>query len=419
MSAILRSGVTFAAMDVRTAASNRDLLLERRLHVIVPDLMRRHGFEAWVIDAREYNEDPVAATMLPATWLETARRRTILVFRDHGDQRGAISRYPVGPFPSVWDPDQQPDQWAALTDYLSGVAGTIGVNTSGVFGLADGLSSTEHLALVHAISEHHVESAEKLAIGWLETRLDGEAKSMAEACREAHGFLRAALSEEVIRPGSTSTEDVAWWLAQTVHDSGHGIWFHPGVTVQRRGGDTVSPADGINDRVIERGDLVHIDFGIVRNGYHTDQQQHCYVLAEGESAPPGSLVSGLAQGNRLQEILMAEMSPGLSGNEVLRSTIDAARSEGIRPIVYTHPIGLHGHAAGSTIGLWDNQEAVDGAGDYPIGANTGWSIELAVEVDVPEWDGQTARIMLEEDAFLGADGVTFLDGRQEELWLIG
>jgi hypothetical protein len=181
----------------------------------------------------------------------------------------------------------------------------------------------------------------------------------------------------------------------------------------------MSPADGINDRVIERGDLVHIDFGIVRNGYHTDQQQHAYVLAEGESAPPGSLVSGLAQGNRLQEILMAEMSPGLTGNEVLRSTIDAARSEGIRPIVYTHPIGLHGHAAGSTIGLWDNQEAVVGAGDYPIGANTGWSIELALEVEVPEWDGQTARIMLEEDAFLGADGVTFLDGRQEELWLIG
>ena len=419
MSAILRSGVTFAAMDVRTAARDRDRLLKRRLDAIVPDLMRRHRFEAWVISAREYNEDPVAATMLPATWLETARRRTILVFRDHGAQRGAISRYPVGPFPSVWDPDEQPDQWAALADYLSGVAGTIGINTSGVFGLADGLSSTEHLALVQAISEHHVESAEKLAIGWLETRLDGEAKTMEEACRMAHGFLRTALSEEVIRPGSTSTEDVAWWLTQTVHDSGHGIWFHPGVTVQRRGGDTMSPADGINDRVIERGDLVHIDFGIVRNGYHTDQQQHAYVLAEGESAPPGSLVSGLAQGNRLQEILMAEMSPGLTGNEVLRSTIDAARSEGIRPIVYTHPIGLHGHAAGSTIGLWDNQEAVVGAGDYPIGANTGWSIELALEVEVPEWDGQTARIMLEEDAFLGADGITFLDGRQEELWLIG
>jgi len=405
-------------MDVRASAAERDRLLTRRLDEIVPALMERHGFEAWVISAREYNEDPVARTMLPATWQETARRRTILVFRGTGGERGAISRYPVGPFPSVWDPGEQPDQWAALTSYLSDVTGTIGVNTSTAFGLADGLSSTEHLALVLALAEHHVESAEDLAIGWLETRLDAEVPLMAEACHIAHGFLRRALSSEVIEPGLTSTEDVAWWLAQTAHDSGHRIWFHPGVTVQRRGDGEASPADGVRDRVIEPGDLVHIDFGIVRNGYHTDQQQHAYVLAGDETEPPGSFAIAMRQANRLQDILMGGMSPGASGNAVLRATIETAVTEGIRPIVYTHPIGLNGHAAGSTIGLWDNQESVEGAGDYPIGANTGWSIELAVEVDVAEWGGQPARIMLEEDAYLGPNGVTFLDGRQEHLWTI-
>jgi hypothetical protein len=196
------------------------------------------------------------------------------------------------------------------------------------------------------------------------------------------------------------------------------VWFHPGVTVQRRGDGTASPADGITDRTIEPGDLVHIDFGIVRNGYHTDQQQHAYVLADGEQQPPPSMVAGLKQGNRLQDILMENMAPGRSGNETLAATLEAARSEQIEPIVYTHPIGLHGHAAGSTIGLWDNQEVVAGAGDYPIGSNTGWSIELAVAFDVEEWDGQPARIMLEEDAFLTDDGISFLDDRQEELWLI-
>jgi hypothetical protein len=405
-------------MDVRASAAERDRLLTRRLDEIVPALMERHGFEAWVIAAREYNEDPVARTMLPATWLETARRRTILMFRDFGRERGAISRYPVGPFPSVWDPSEEPDQWAALAGFLSDVTGTIGVNTSPVFGLADGLSSTEHEALALALHERQMESAENLAIGWLETRLDAEIPLMAEACHIAHGFLRRALSSEVIQPGVTSTEDVAWWLAQTAIDSGHRIWFHPGVTVQRRGDGGASPADGVRDRVIEPGDLVHIDFGIVRDGYHTDQQQHAYILAAGESAPPGSFVTAIIQANRLQDILMSEMKPGVSGNEALRAAIDIARSEGIRPIVYTHPIGLNGHAAGSTIGLWDNQERVDGAGDYPIGVKTGWSIELAVEVDVAEWGGQPAKIMLEEDAYLSSNGVTFLDGRQEHLWTI-
>lgn len=405
-------------MDLRTAATERDRLLTRRLDRIVPALMKEHGFEAWVVDAREYNEDPVARTMLPSTWLGTARRRTILVFRDFGRERGAISRYPAGPFPPAWEPGEQPDQWAALAAYLEGVEGTIGLNYSGVFGLADGLTSSEHRAITLALGEHHVDSAEYLAVAWLETRLEEEIPMMAEACHIAHGFLRRALSNEAIEPGKTSTGDVAWWLAQTAHDSGHPIWFHPEVSVQRRGEEISSPADAARDRTIERGDLVHIDFGIVRNGYHTDQQQHAYVLARGEQGAPESFAAGLKQGNRLQEILMEEMVPGRSGNATLAATLDRARAEGIRPIVYTHPIGLHGHGAGTTIGLWDNQEAVEGAGDYPVGHNTGWSIELAVEMDVEEWDGQPAKIMLEEDAFLGRNGVTFLDGRQEELWLV-
>lgn len=405
-------------MDLRTAATERDRLLTRRLDTIVPALMREHGFEAWVLDAREYNEDPVVTSMLPSTWLGTARRRTILVFRDFGEQRGAISRYPVGSFPSVWDPEAEPDQWASLAAYLRHVEGEVGLDFSATFGLADGLTSTEHRAIVRALDEHRTTSAERLAVGWLETRLDEEVPLMAEACRVAHGLLRRALSNEVIEPGQTSTEDVAWWLAQTSHDTGHRVWFHPGVTVQRRGDDASTPADGIRDRVIERGDLVHIDFGIVRNGYHTDQQQHGYVLADTETAAPGSFVAGLGQGNRLQEILMGEMTPGRTGNEALAGTLQTARAEGISPIVYTHPIGLHGHAAGSTIGLWDNQEDVEGAGDYPIGLNTGWSIELAVSTTIDEWGDQPAKIMLEEDAFLGRNGVRFLDGRQESLWLI-
>lgn len=405
-------------MELRDAARAHDDLLERRLDRLVPELMERHGFEAWIIAAREYNEDPVARTMLPSTWLGTARRRTLLVFKDHGHVRGAIARYPVGPFPSAWEPSAQPDQWLALRDYLQDVTGTIGINTSSTFALADGITSSEHFALTRALDSHHLEPADALAIGWLETRLSEEVESMRQACSIAHRFLRQALSNEVIRPGVTSTEDVAWWLAQTSHEHGFTNWFHPGVSVQREGDGVRTPADGTEDRVIERGDLVHIDFGIVRGGYHTDQQQHGYVLEEGEESAPASFTAGLAQGNRLQDILMEEMRPGRSGNETLSETLERGREEGIRPVVYTHPIGLHGHAAGSTIGLWDNQEAVRGEGDYPLGLNTGWSIELAVEVDVDEWDGQQCRIMLEEDAFLDEAGTNFLDGRQEELWLI-
>jgi hypothetical protein len=127
---------------------------------------------------------------------------------------------------------------------------------------------------------------------------------------------------------------------------------------------------------------------------------------------------GLRQGNRVQDILMENMTVGRTGNEALAATIAQAEGEGLRPRIYTHPLGVHGHAAGATIGLWDHQEGVPGPGDYPINVNTGWSIELAAIVTIPEWDDQDLYIMLEEDAFLGEDGIAFLDGRQETLYLI-
>ena len=46
-----------------------DDLLEDRLRTLLPELMRREGFDMWVVISREYNEDPVIETLLPATWM--------------------------------------------------------------------------------------------------------------------------------------------------------------------------------------------------------------------------------------------------------------------------------------------------------------------------------------------------------------
>jgi len=56
-----------------------DEVLKDRFDNLLPSLMDRADIDMWVLISREYNEDPVLRTMLPATWLN-ARRRTILVF---------------------------------------------------------------------------------------------------------------------------------------------------------------------------------------------------------------------------------------------------------------------------------------------------------------------------------------------------
>jgi Xaa-Pro aminopeptidase len=338
--------------------------------------------------------------------------------------RHAVARYPVGDaFPSAWDPESEPDQWKCLATLLNDADPTrIGVDTSTTFALADGLSASERDAMLSALSDRlrdRVVSAEAAAIGWLETRLPEEMHALAEGCAIAHDFLHRALSSEVIIPGTTTTKDVEWWLRQVVHDAGFGSWFHPSCSVQRRGGTHREGFSGKPaDTVITHGDLVHIDFGIVRAGLCTDQQQHAYVLHPGETGPPAGLVAGLAAANRLQDLLMAQFATGRTGNEVLAATRAAAKADGIDGLIYTHPIGVHGHAAGPTIGLWDQQDAIPGDGDYPLYPNTAWSIELQARVRVEEWSDQVVQFMLEEDAWFDGDRCRFLDGRQTQLWVI-
>jgi len=171
-------------------------------------------------------------------------------------------------------------------------------------------------------------------------------------------------------------------------------------------------------KVIMPGDLLHCDVGFIYLGLATDHQQHAYVLKLGENDAPDGLKRALADGNRLQDILMGAMQVGKTGNQVLRAALEQAKREGLIPSIYSHPIGYHGHAAGPTIGLWDRQDGVPGQGDYELFDSTCYSIELNIQKLVPEWNSQVVRIALEEDAVLRDGQMSWLSGRQTAFHLI-
>ena len=414
-------------LPMRERAEVVNRWLDVRLDEVVPMLMRREGIDMWIISAREYNEDPVIRTMLPATW-QAARRRTILVFYDRGPEQGverlAIARYDIGEFfATAWDKAEQPDQWARVAEVIAERdPEQIAINRSETFALADGMTDTEFAQMQEALPEPYrdrIVSGENLAIGWLETRIDDEMQVYPQIVRMAHAIIADGLSEAVIQPGITTTEDVQWWYRDRIRELGFTAWFHPSVSIQRQGsGADGDFSSGEAADVVQFGDLLHVDFGITYLRLNTDTQQHAYVLRPGETEAPTGLVEGLRVGNRLQDLLTSEMAEGRSGNEILASTLAAAESEGIDATVYTHPIGYHGHGAGPTIGLWDQQGGVPGNGDYPLHAKTAHSIELNARVAIPEWGDQTIRIMLEEDAYFDGTTVRYLDGRQTELYVI-
>lgn len=399
--------------NLRSDADHHNRLLERRLDVLVPQLLDEEGIDCWILIGREYAEDPVLATMLPAEWL-SARRRTILVLTP--TDRFAIARYPVGDlFRSEWDPAVQPSQWARLREVLIDIdPATIGIATSQIQAHADGLTATQYEELVAALDPDlsgRVVSAGTLGIRWLETRLAEERTVLELATHQAHQILRRGLSLEAMTPDTTTTTDLEWWYRQAVHDEGMASWFHPSVSIQRRGGG--------GDSVIRPGDLIHVDFGIVYRDMCTDQQEHAYVLLnEDRGAAPAGLTAGLHNANRIQAVLMDEFRSARTGNEILAGALARSSELGLDATIYTHSIGLHGHGAGMTIGLWDQQGGVPGAGDHPLHPNTAYSIELMGVSPVPEWDNQPVRFMLEQDAWFDGAACHWLDGHQTELMVI-
>ena len=407
-------------------AETIDALLEDKIQNYLPAIMRKEGLDMWVIVSREYNEDPVIETMLPATWL-AARRRTILLIYDNGDslETLAVARYDVGrTFKKAWDKETQPDQWMRVAEIIKERnPDKIGVNQSNHYGLADGIVATDLEALKKSLGKQasKIVSAEKVAVGWLETRTDMEMTLYPQICKIAHEIIEEAFSTKVIQPGVTTTDDVVWWMRERIRELKLVTWFHPSVSVQRADPESFDHLRTFSKRpdesVILPGDLLHCDFGITYLRLNTDTQQHAYVLRTGETEAPAYLQNALKNGNRLQDIFTGNFKEGRTGNEVLKMSRSKAIEEGIKPSIYTHPIGYHGHAAGTTLGMWDSQGGVPGSGDYPLHLNTAYSIELNAATYIEEWDKEI-RIMLEEEAFFSKTGVQYIDGRQTNLHLI-
>lgn len=414
-------------LTLRERAIVENKILEERLDSLVPQLMRREGIDAWVLIAREYNEDPVLKTMLPATWLN-ARRRTVLMFIDHGDSRGverlAVARYAVGDlFPAAWDPELQPDQYQRIGQLLTEFnPSKIALNFSDTYALADGLTFSEQrdfTAVLPSALQSRIVSAENLAVGWLETRTSSEMTVYKDVMTIAHGIIAEGFTAAVVEPGETTIEDLTWWYRQRVNDLGLDTWFHTGIELIRSDASKAAIGDDPDmQEVFHKGDLIHIDFGISYLDLQTDTQQNAYILKDDETTAPDYLVRALHKGNELQDILTDNFQVGRTGNEILRRTREQAISADIGPIIYTHPIGLHGHAAGTTIGMWDKQDGVPGPGDYAMNANTAYSIELTALVDVPEWSSAPLSIKLEEDGFYDGSKFEYIQPRQTEYHII-
>ena len=413
-------------LDEKDRARVVNEILKDRFENLLPKLMDRTGIDMWILISREYNEDPVLKTMLPAEWLNARRRTIILFYRDKTKNtldKLAVARYNFGEnIISAWDKEVEPNQWKRLNQLIEERnPKTIGINYSKYFNIADGIDKTDYEEFIANISKENrdkIISAQKLATAWIETRTTREMEIFSDIVEITHNIINEAFSSKVINVATTTTTDVEWWMRQKVTDLGLETWFHPSVDIQRFTEENQDHLRSFSNRpdrkIIQKGDLLHCDFGITYLRLNSDCQQMAYVMKDDEKEVPIFLKRAFKKGNKLQDILTSNFIEGDSGNTILLNSLNQAVKSNLRPSIYTHPLGSYGHSSGPTIGMWDSQSGVKGNGDYPLYKNTVYAIELNITTYIKEWS-RDIRIMLEEAGYFGDEGFRYVNQRQIEI----
>jgi hypothetical protein len=422
----VEGAAAYAVLPPHERVEPENRILAERLEHLLPALMTDAGLDMWVVVNREYAEDPVYFTLVPQPSF-AARRTTMLVFSRASDgsvERLAVNRYPLGgPYTSAWSGGDLNAQWTALGALIaSRDPKRIGIDVSGTWAAADGLSHALHERLVAVLPPGYASrlvSAEQLVVRWVETRTPAEQAAYPHIDSITRGVISEAFSGRVITPGVTTTDQVAWYIRERFESLGLRPWFMPTVDRQRSGEPCMPGGAHCGEEGrIEAGDVLHTDVGFCYLKLCTDTQEMGYVLKADEEDVPQGLKRALADGNHWQDILTGSFKEGLTGNEILAATVKGCAAARLTCSTYSHPLGFFGHALGPTIGMWDNQGPTAETGDWPLHRDTAYAIEGNVSVLLPEWGGQRMQIMLEQDALFDGRSVHYIAGRQTAWHLI-
>ena len=404
----------------------RDEWLAKR-HRMLLGMMRRHDLDWWIVVNEEFHGDPLTPFVAPAH--PYAGNRDIFVFIDadeDGLRKIALTGYAEESVERVFESGsrtQSPEE--NLRDlYEADPPERIGLAIDGHRGMTRSLTRSSYRMLSEALGPEATRrfvSAEPLIEDYLDTRIPEELSHFETLVHLTEVLARRALSNEAITPGQTTVGDVRRFLFDALWAEGVTTWFQPDLRVQRAGrsGPTSRGFLAVSKEstVIKRGDLVHLDFGISYMGFDSDWQKLAYVLKKDETDAPAGLKRGLANTNLLQDVLMQAARPGRAAGEIYAATMAKMEEKGVEAMIYSHPLGNHGHALGPSIDF-RSASSNPGGRPRPLRPHSWISIELSTALAVPEWNSQKVFFMEEDPAHLTDEGYSFFRPRQETFYLI-
>jgi Xaa-Pro aminopeptidase len=389
-----------------------------KLDLVLPEAMRENGIDMWITVGREGYTEPMSLDLAGDAYLGDIG---YLIFTDRGGER--IERAALEVSDYLLTRNGAYDIVTGDYDLRAFVAErdpeTIALNDSEHIAGADGLTKSQYEKLVETLGEPYVSrfvSSEKLVSDFRSRRVASEIAAFAQAGELSRTIAERALSNEVITPGVTTLEDVAWWMKERLHENNLESSFGmPSVYLQNPG---VDPSVS-SERIIQRGDVIAIDWGVGYLGFFTDVKRLAYVLQEGETAIPAGLQKAFDNARAVRDILKANIKAGRRADEteaLLNRKLEEAGfhvmpapnqptddPETIDVIIGCHSVGNVGHGSGPSIAWFHPKRA-----SFEIRETNLFAIELFAYTSVPEWGGGKVRIPLEDDAIVTHRGVEWL-----------
>jgi len=421
---VIRTGIVLGLLALATPVHGQEArarwermcqIRAEKFDLVLPGAMKDNDLDMWIVVMREGLLDP----MWDALGRGYVGDWAYYVFTDEGDRAGRAA-FGVGGYRleqcGVYDHFGSAD---ALADYVAERdPERIGVNMAESIGGADGLSHTSYLHLQETLGSRYGDrlvSAERFVSDFRSTRTATEIAAFAEAGEMSRRIAERAFSNEVITPGVTSLEDVAWWMSDQQLIRGLDSSFDmPSVYITGPEGIVASSTD----RIIQRGDLLMIDWGVGFLDFYTDMKRVAYVLREGETEAPPNLQHAFDRAIEARNVMKATIKPAPTALQALETTWDAlveagfGRAEFNQPssdadvtdvVLGPHSVGNWGHGLGPSLAFFNPTRQ-----GYELRPGTLISVELFAYTANPDWGGAKVRIPLEDDAVVTERGVEWL-----------
>lgn len=288
----------------------------------------------------------------------------------------------------------------------------IAINYSPSNHTADGLSHGMYLTLCEALRGtpyvDRLVSAEEIVSRLRGRKSPGEVQRVRQAIRATEEEFIAVTP--LLRRGRTEKDIADFMHTRLARTDLQPAWDARSCPIVNAGPCADSGHAGpLTSKTIEHGQVVHLDFGVRKDGYCADLQRLWYVRRPGERRAPGNVQRAFDVVCKAIEAGVKALRPGVPGWQVdavaRRTIVEAGYPE--YPHAFAHQLGRAAHDGGTILGpRWERY------GNTPLGL-----IEVG-NIFTPELSVQTEAGMvgLEENVLVTEHGCEFLSNPQTEIW---